>query len=102
MTAAQARRVMTAHHGVCHVCGHDGSTQVDHIINIATWLRQSMPGSPDQPSNLAPIHGTPDGRSGACPTCGKRCHFDKTQAEAAAGRTPRTRTPEPHPGVIDR
>jgi len=95
LTRAQKDAVLAAHHGVCHVCHHDGATQVDHIRNVAR-------GGTDHPSNLAPIHGTPDGLRSPCPTCGQACHGDKTKAEAKAGRVKRTRRRDAHPGTIAR
>jgi hypothetical protein len=87
---------MRHHAGHCHICGHPDSDQIDHIINVATWLRQHREGSPHRDSNLAPIHQQP------CPHCGNHCHISKTQTEAAASRTrlTRKRTPEKHPGLI--
>lgn len=76
------------------MCGHGEAAQVDHILNVAA-------GGTDHPSNLAPIHGTPYGTH-PCPTCGKRCHFDKTQAEAQRGMDRRRASPrvEQHPGML--
>ena len=100
LTRAQKDRILREHGGVCHVCHHPGATQVDHVLNVAAWLRRRLPGDPDHPSNLAPIHGTPDGREGACLTCGEACHFVKTQREANAGRRRKAREPEAHPGSL--
>ena len=90
-------KVMVAHGGRCHVCGHDGGLlEVDHIINVAR-------GGTNDPSNLAPIHGTAYGTN-PCPTCGRHCHQEKTRIEQRAGRAGsnrnRTRPPEQHPGRI--
>ena len=49
------KRVLRAHNNICHVCGHPGATEVDHVRN------QARNGS-DDPHNLRPIH----------PTCHKR------------------------------
>jgi hypothetical protein len=88
--------VLIAHSGVCHVCQHDGATQVDHLVNVAR-------GGSHDVDNLAPIHGTAYGAN-PCPTCGKRCHKDKTMAEQSAGRAVsnrnRNRPTEQHPGRI--
>ena len=92
----KAQRILTAHHGICHLCGHPGATEVDHIIPWAEWNNPAL--SVHDASNLAPAHGTP------CPTCGRDCHADKTKAEAARGgsrRAARGRRPaERHPGAI--
>lgn len=100
LTRAQKDRILRRDGGVCHACGHPGATQVDHVVNVAQWLRRRLPGDPDHESNLGPIHGTPDGRSGACATCGEACHFVKTQREANAGRRRKARDPEAHPGSL--
>jgi 5-methylcytosine-specific restriction endonuclease McrA len=90
-------KILRDHAGVCHLCGHPGAAQVDHIIPVKLWLERHITGSPHHPSNLAPAHAT------ACPVCGRRCHIDKTQAEARAGkaraRANLRRNREPHPGA---
>lgn len=96
------RRVMTEHRGVCHACGHPGATQVDHVVNVARWLRERLPGDPNALANLAPIHGSPTDSADRCPTCGEACHFLKTQAEARHGRKrpPKARPTDAHPGAL--
>ena len=91
-TTALRRRIMQEHQGICHACGHDGANEIDHLVNVATWIREQRPGDYNDPSNLAPIHGIP------CPTCGIKCHNVKTQQEAR--HTPRRRTEERHPGIL--
>lgn len=71
-------RVLRAHAGICHLCGHPDAEQVDHLIPWAEWTNPTL--SVHDASNLAPAHGAP------CPTCGRQCHDDKTKAEAARGR----------------
>ncbi|HEY6595939.1 MAG TPA: HNH endonuclease [Asanoa sp.] len=36
----------------CHVCGHHGAREIDHLI------RRADGGPPMDPNNLAPAHGT--------------------------------------------
>jgi 5-methylcytosine-specific restriction endonuclease McrA len=94
------QRVLTTHHGVCHLCGHGGAEQVDHIIPWSEWTNPTL--SVHDASNLAPAHGQP------CPTCSITCHDNKTKAEAARGRARATarqqaakrRPPEQHPGSL--
>ena len=97
----KAQRVITAHAGICYLCGHDGGVlDVDHIVPWAEWAVLNV--SVHDASNLAPAHGTP------CPTCGRDCHADKSKAEAARGRTAgyakraaRGKRPiEKHPGAL--
>ena len=97
---AKQRRILNAHHGVCHLCGHPDATEVDHLVPWAEWQRTDL--SVHDASNLAPAHGTP------CPTCGRTCHEDKSKAEAARGRArandkrkAQARRPvEKHPGSL--
>ena len=93
-------RVLAAHGGVCHICGHPGATEVDHRIPWAEGTNPTL--SVHDASNLAPAHGT------SCPTCGRDCHADKTKAEAARGRARAQakraaqahRPAEQHPGSL--
>lgn len=93
------QRILTQHGGVCHLCGHEGATEVDHITPWAEWQHPTL--SVHDATNLAPAHGSP------CPTCGRDCHADKTKAEAARGRARANarrqaaarRPPERHPGA---
>jgi len=95
LTPATRHAVLTAHYGVCHICGHPGAEQVDHVI---PWSQWAGPGSAHHPSNLAPAHGE------NCTTCGRACHPDKTEAERLAGirarKQAKRRPPERHPGAI--
>lgn len=66
-TARQRRnaRILAAS-TVCHICGHEGSDAVDHVIALARG------GSDDDEANLRPAHhDTP------CPTCGEQCNRSK-------------------------
>lgn len=96
----KAARIIAAHAGICHICGHPGATEVDHLIPWAEWTRADL--SVHDKSNLAPAHGNP------CPMCGQHCHADKSKAEAARGsrraaarRVAAGRRPsESHPGRL--
>ncbi len=63
----RARHILEQYETVCHVCGHHGSDEVDHVIPLAE-------GGVDDESNLRPIHSEP-------------CHREKTAEEARRGRT---------------
>lgn len=78
---------------ICHLCGHDGADQIDHVINATRWMKEHRPGSPHQLANLAPIHG------GVCPVCGHDCHKAKTQDEAIHGAKAWKKDEEIHPGI---
>lgn len=92
---AQRQRIMRRDAGICHVCHHPGSDNVDHIVNVKQWEREGREGSPHRDSNLAPIHQEP------CQVCGRRCHVGKTTAEAQqARRVRRARPDETHPGLL--
>ncbi len=47
---------------VCHICGHTGADEVDHVIALAR-------GGSEDASNLRPAHGQEP-----CPTCGIKCN----------------------------
>ncbi len=79
--------VLADHGGRCHLCGHLGAEQVDHVVPRSQ-------GGTDDLTNLAPAHDQP------CPTCGQGCHKAKTQAESAAARPQRRRGVERHPGLV--
>jgi 5-methylcytosine-specific restriction endonuclease McrA len=60
-----ARRAVLDHSTICHLCGHDGADQADHI-----GPRSLNPELDDaDPTNLAPAHGV-----NGCPTCGEKCN----------------------------
>ncbi len=61
-----AKRIITRHRGICHVCGKPGATIADHVIPMAE-------GGTDSDTNKRPIHAKP-------------CHEAKTKAEAARAR----------------
>ena len=49
----------------CHLCGHDGANQVDHVISVleAPHLAWDL-------GNCRPAHGTRN----RCPVCGRCCN----------------------------
>jgi 5-methylcytosine-specific restriction enzyme A len=60
-----ARKIIRAHAGICHICHQPGALETDHIIALAE-------GGADTPANMAPIHHD--------------CHQRKTQDEARRAR----------------
>lgn len=77
---------------VCHLCGHEGADEVDHVIALAN-------GGSEDLSNLRPAHGQQP-----CPTCGIKCNRAKGAKDIApiirrSGSLKPTRAtpPSPHP-----
>ncbi len=66
---ARAKQKMHELYGyVCHLCGHDGAGESDHLIPVSVW--------PDQPVTAElrrPAHGV----NYPCPTCGRRCNQER-------------------------
>lgn len=56
---------------ICHICGHDGSDAVDHVIPLER-------GGTNRLENLRPAHHT-----NPCPECGQRCNMTKGDREWA-------------------
>jgi hypothetical protein len=109
---AFARSVIAEHAGICHVCGHAGALQLDHLEPVTerpelTWIR----------SNCRPAHGV-SVRRNPCPVCspqaGRPVYCNQLRGglsvdrarriiaewiEANQGAPPRARTaPEPGSG----
>jgi hypothetical protein len=49
---------------ICHLCGHDGATDADHLVAISIDSTQ-----PVDPYLMRPAHGVR-----GCPTCGRKCN----------------------------
>lgn len=68
---------MLAADDTCHLCGHGGARTADHIITVTQWLHlHGTYQGVNDPSNLAPAHGTHRYNLNPCPDC------------AALGRNP--------------
>jgi 5-methylcytosine-specific restriction endonuclease McrA len=61
----EARRAVLAQSDTCHLCGHGGADQADHLASRSLNPEIDVA----DPSNLAPAHGVK-----GCPTCGEKCN----------------------------
>ncbi|SIR13071.1 hypothetical protein SAMN05444858_106278 [Micromonospora avicenniae] len=64
---------------VCHLCGHPGATQADHLDPLA-----NRPNQVPDPTRMRPAHGNrnqvgPGGElfDARCQTCGQACNQDR-------------------------
>jgi 5-methylcytosine-specific restriction endonuclease McrA len=65
----RARRQMFAIYGTrCHLCGHEGAGEADHLVPISL-----DPGQPIDPHGMRPAHGA----NSPCPTCGGKCNSSR-------------------------
>lgn len=71
--------VVLAHGGICHLCGHPGALQGDHLIQYAE-------GGSDDLSNLRPAHGSAGKQKNPCPVCGLNCNNVRGGLSLEAGR----------------
>ena len=60
----RTRAAILSQSDICHLCGHPGSGDIDHLIP------RSLGGDPKDPGNLAPAHGA----LSRCPVCGLCCN----------------------------
>lgn len=60
-----ARKAVLAVSTVCHLCGHEGADQADHVQSRS--LRPDI--ADEDVTNLLPAHGV-----NGCPTCGEKCN----------------------------
>ena len=54
----------------CHLCGHGGARQADHLVPLSIDPTQRR--RPD-PTKMRPAHGTDN----PCPTCGRKCNQER-------------------------
>lgn len=71
--------VISHYNGICHLCGHPGSLQADHIVQYAE-------GGDDSISNLRPVHGVANTQNNRCPTCGLACNNIRGALSVEAGK----------------
>jgi hypothetical protein len=84
-----AVHAMLATNDLCHLCGHHGAQTGDHITSIKDWI--ALHGTAEgvnNPTNLAPAHGTRGRILNRCPTCGLLCN----QSRGARSLTPSPRS----------
>jgi 5-methylcytosine-specific restriction endonuclease McrA len=79
----ERNRKILAASDVCHICGHKGADEVDHVEPLSR-------GGSEDPSNLRPAHGAKP-----CETCGATCNRSKGAKDFAPiiRRSPSLRRP---------
>lgn len=53
---------------ICHLCGHGGAGEADHLVPISADADQ-----PIDPHAMRPAHGA----NAPCPTCGRKCNTER-------------------------
>lgn len=71
--------VVAYYNGICHLCGHPGARQADHLVQYAE-------GGDDSIANLRPAHGTANTQRNPCPVCGLNCNNVRGALSVEAGR----------------
>jgi 5-methylcytosine-specific restriction endonuclease McrA len=51
----------------CHLCGHEGAHDADHLVPISV-----DPEQPIDPHTMRPAHGVR-----GCPVCGRKCNQER-------------------------
>jgi hypothetical protein len=57
---------------VCHLCGHGGAREADHLTPLSL-----DPDQPIDPYAMRPAHGG----NGRCPTCQRACNAERGNGE---------------------
>lgn len=93
--------VLDHYNGICHLCGHPGAQQVDHVEVYAEHQDDSIP-------NLRPAHGSAGTKQkNRCPVCGLNCNNIRGSLSVAAAkrkierRIEEGRLAPPPPEVVD-
>ncbi len=75
---------------VCHLCGHGGAREADHLIPL-----RDLPNQTPDPHAMRPAHGAlyrrRDGtvlRDNRCPECGKACNQSRGAKPLSAVAAP--------------
>jgi len=82
---AFARAVISHYGGLCHICGHGGARQPDHVISIA-----DRPDLAWKLENCRPAHGAPGNPCPVCTAeCGRRVFCNQLRGAMSVGRAQR-------------
>lgn len=73
------QNVVSYYGGICHLCGHPGALQADHIEQYAE-------GGNDSLANLRPAHGSANTQKNPCPVCKLNCNNIRGALSVEAGR----------------
>jgi 5-methylcytosine-specific restriction endonuclease McrA len=71
--------VIDAYAGICHLCGHPGALQADHLVQYAE-------GGDDSIGNLRPVHGVANTQNNRCPVCELACNNIRGALSVEAGK----------------
>lgn len=71
--------VISYHNGLCGLCDHPGSLQVDHVVPFAETQDNSI-------GNLLPVHGVAKNQNNRCPVCNLACNNIRGSLSFQAGR----------------
>lgn len=79
MWEAKVANVISYYNGICHLCGHPGAKQADHLVQYAE-------GGDDSLENLRPAHGSAGKQKNPCPVCGLNCNNIRGALSVEAGK----------------
>lgn len=71
--------VIDHYKGICHLCGHPGARQIDHVIVYGETQDDSIP-------NLRPAHGSAGSQKNPCPVCKLNCNNIRGALSVEAGK----------------
>jgi hypothetical protein len=62
------KRMFEIYGDLCHLCGHEGAGEADHLVPIKIDADQ-----PIDPHAMRPAHGA----NAPCPVCGRKCNTSR-------------------------